>query len=333
MTRIDFRQQEDCRQLQFLRSSSTITPFAHAAGRPVLLDAGRGIENLQPSIREAAVTFFRDRDIAWWRMQQGDDAASTGGPTRHALSSQVACVNLLLPLREDPVALRALLRAIDPEVERVLPIRYSQGGRSFESFVELEWTGQPTLEGSGQRGRFATSADALILAETRDGRRRAYLLEWKYVEQYAAGRCLGAGREGAVRRRRYRPLFDRVFLGGDEAFEALLFDPFYQFMRLCLLAERMRAHRELGADDAVLVLVRPRENEALRRRITSPALARVAGERPAIERAFRTHLREPAMFRWVSPGELVTAVTQERPASEWSSYLQSRYGLAPKEGS
>lgn len=237
-------------------------------------------------------------------------------------------MNLLLPLREDPAALCALLRAVDPEVERVLPIRYSQGGRSFESFVELEWTGQPTLEGTGQRGRFATSADALLLAEIRDGRRRAYLLEWKYVEQYAAGKYLGAGRKGAVRRRRYRPLFDRVFLGGSDAFESLLFDPFYQLMRLCLLADRMRVRRELGADDAVVVLVRPRENEALRRRITSPALARHAGERPAIERAFRALLREPAMFRWISPGELVSAVSVQCPdSSEWSGYLRARYGL------
>ena len=40
------------------------------------------------------------------------------------------------------------------------------------------------LEGGTTRGAQNTSVDAFLIAETITGRRRAYLLEWKYVEQY-----------------------------------------------------------------------------------------------------------------------------------------------------
>ena len=52
--------------------------------------------------------------------------------------------------------------------------------------------------------------------------------------------------------------------------DELLYDPFYQLMRLRLLADRMVRDRELGVSEAKVVVVVPRGNTVYRRRITSP---------------------------------------------------------------
>ena len=64
-------------------------------------------------------------------------------------------------------------------------------------------------------------------------------MEWKYVEEYSR-KDLGEGSRGATRRRRYARLYSESPAFNDKApFEAWLFDPFYQIMRLRLLADRM----------------------------------------------------------------------------------------------
>ncbi len=55
-------------------------------------------------------------------------------------------------------------------------------------------------EGGVTRGAQNTSVDALLVAETVSGYRRAYLIEWKYAEQYQSTRpaLKGDGRSGNV---------------------------------------------------------------------------------------------------------------------------------------
>lgn len=150
---------------------------------PHLLAAGCEMDNLNPSIRKQVIPFFADRKIQWWRSPKTGDDAQQDIPTRNLLSSQIACLNFLLPLADQEAALTAFLRAIDPEVKRVVPISYEQNGRSFKSNLEFEWTGfTGNIEGTAQsRGANATSVDAFLLAELKDGSTRAYLIEWKYT--------------------------------------------------------------------------------------------------------------------------------------------------------
>ena len=94
-------------------------------------------------------------------------------------SSQIACVNFLLPLIEVPEALPAMLRAVDDDVTGIMPIE----DRHTRSPVELEWIGlRHALEGPTvtTRGVNSTNVDAFMIARTLSGR-RAYLMEWKYV--------------------------------------------------------------------------------------------------------------------------------------------------------
>ena len=124
-------------------------------------------------------------------------------------SSQVACVNFLLPLIEIPGALLAALRGIDSDVCGIVDIQH-QGNVSP---VEFEWIGLGRLWGWRREnpGARTTSIDAFVVAETETGRKRAYLLEWKYVEQYFSSKperaYKGIGQAGETRRQRYSPWF------------------------------------------------------------------------------------------------------------------------------
>ena len=100
------------RQAHFRDTSPTISeqgrsPWDDQGRRHgYLLAVGHEDENLYPSLRGAsgARRFFKWRGIRW----HGSD-----GPTRNMVSSQIACVNFLLPLADIPGAVAAAVRAID----------------------------------------------------------------------------------------------------------------------------------------------------------------------------------------------------------------------------
>ena len=87
-----------------------------------LLAQGCEIGSLYPGIRGEgdAVAFFRDRGIQWWKNARSGDDKDIGSPTRNMASSQIACVNFLLPLARIPGALTAALRAIDGDVVEIV---------------------------------------------------------------------------------------------------------------------------------------------------------------------------------------------------------------------
>ena len=149
-----------------------------------LLALGCEEENLFPTLRgdNGACRYFAERNIKWWQARVSGDASDGKRPTRNMASSQIACVNFLLPLVDIPGALTAVLQAIDEDVTGVVEIVHE----GTSSPVELEWIGlDHALEGPSvkTRGANSTSVDAFMVAETPTGR-RAYLMEWKYVEEY-----------------------------------------------------------------------------------------------------------------------------------------------------
>ena len=251
---------------------------------PHLLALGYEEENLHSGIRGhgGAVHFFGRRNIKWWKSSRSGGDTTVDGPTRNMASSQVACVNFLLPLAGIPEALSAALQAMDSDVRGVVDIHHE----GHSSPVEFEWLGIPrSLEGGSTRGAQNTSVDAFVVAETVSGRRRAYLLEWKYVEQYQSTRpdFKGEGRSGDTRRLRYAEPFRAPSSSfNPEAAPELddfLYEPFYQIMRQRLLADRMVQQRELDVYEARVVVVVPEDNRSYRavrsgRTVTSPLLAR-----------------------------------------------------------
>ena len=333
------------RQARFRQDSATISDDAKhptddkGMRNSHLLALGHEEENLFPGIRGGeAIDFFRQRNIKWWRNPRSGDDTDIDGPTRNMASSQVACVNFLLPLAGISGALVAALCALDDDVRVVVDIAHDRRVTP----VEFEWLGLPhSLEGGGTRGTQNTSVDAFLVAETASGRRRAYLMEWKYVEQYLRTRpeFKGTGKAGDTRRRRYADAYRAPFSSFNHEtapdLDDFLYEPFYQIMRQRLLADRMVRTGELDVDEARVVIVAPEDNRAYRlisdgRAVTSPPLARRFPQLGTVDEVMRACLKDPdSQFRMVSPSLLLEGVVRSLPEETevWACYWRERYGV------
>ena len=328
-----FREVEYRRQAAFRRGSGTVSASGRsptddvARGYPYMLALGLEDENLYPWLRGAggARRFFGQRNVKWWR-HCGFDDPLTDGPTRNMVSSQIACVNFLLPLRCTADGLLALLAAIDNDVTGIVSIEDPIAGTS--STIEFEWVGLGhALEGEAYmtRGEFATSIDAFIVAETRVGR-RAYLLEWKYTESYGKN-DKGRGRKGRTRRHRYaKPYAASPAFRDGIPLEAWLHEPFYQIMRQRLLADRMVVNEELGVSEAKVVLVIPEGNVAYRSDITSPVLQGQFPNLVTVEGVTRAAMNFPDRDFGVVSQKVLADAARAWAGSQWSRYQQERYG-------
>lgn len=321
-------------QTRFLANSPTFTEYARSrrgSNHPHVLPLGCEAETLYPPIRTTALDFFVDRRIKWWKAPLSGDDVRAPGPTRNLVSSQVACVNFLLPLASIPDALVAMLRAIDSDVVEVVPMEYAlPNGQLTSSLVELEWVGLTgSLEGAAAtRGAHVTSADALIVGRTTQDQHRAYLFEWKNAECYSLDDFRGAGKPGQTRRDRYSALYlaaDSPF-SGDVPIDELLYEPFYQLMRLGLLGAKMISDGEFDVSEARVVVACPTANSEYRARITSPGLRGRSAK--SVEDAMRIVARHPEMFRVVDPRALAAAVgtVDHARVKDWLAYNSARYG-------
>jgi len=304
---------------------------------PHLLAVGSEMENLFPALRgpDGALAFFRERGIKWWKStRSGDRSAKDGfdGPTRNLASSQVGCVNALLPLNSIPGALTAFLRCIDEDVEDVVAI-IDQDGRS--SYVEFEWVGwdRPLEGGPMTRGANQTSIDAFMVARIPQGH-RAYVLEWKYTEEYLNPEDKGQGSSGNTRRTRYQHLFQQPgsSFNRTATLENYFFEPFYQIMRLLLLADRMRSERvtpDLPVDGAKVIVVCPAANYEYRRVVKSTPLGRLFPTLYAVEDVVRATLNDETSFSVVAPEEIIGKLRKSElrvDLQEWLDYHATRYG-------
>jgi hypothetical protein len=301
---------------------------------PHLLAIGHEHENLIPELRGAdgATAFFRSRGIKWWRNGRSGDQPGDG-PTRNLASSQVACVNFLLPLARRPDALLAMMQEIDESVLSIEPIPDPQG--AAPSLVEFEWVGwnEPLEGGRVSRGAMQTSADAVVLGRTSTGL-RAFVFEWKYCEEYLSPEDLGGGSSGDTRRRRYtsRYLAPDSSFRGDVPLDEFLFEPFYQLMRLRLLAdviERSGLSPDTQVADARVVVVCPDANADYRRAVRTTPLARRFPALSSVEDVMRATLRNPDDLAVASSEALVGALRASEQAvsvATWLSYHHERYG-------
>jgi hypothetical protein len=132
--------------------------------------------NLLPEARSAAITRFEKLGIRW---HDGTPA----GPSNHLRSSQVQCVNALMPFVHDADGLQTLFAPV-LDIDQVLPF----GDRDApDDLVVFEWIGLHDYlhEGNGKprtRGANATSTDGAIRYRTPDGSIEIALVEWKYTE-------------------------------------------------------------------------------------------------------------------------------------------------------
>ncbi len=308
-----------------------------ARRNPHLVAHGHELENLYPSIRgpDGAMRFFRDRGIKWWtNARSGDRKVGVDyvGPTRNLASSQVCCVNFLLPLAAIPGALTAFLRCIDDDVIDAEAIADPAGHRAL---VEFEWVGwdRPLEGGRITRGANQTSIDALLVASVPGGR-RAYLIEWKYCEAYLHPSDKGIGSSGDTRRGRYSALFAAPSSSFNQIapLDEFLFEPFYQLMRMHLLRDRVLAKGvspDTPVDEARVVVVCPEANADYRRAVSSTPLSRRFPQLATVEEIVRATLRDPSVFETVGQETIVDRLRAGPLAPQlraWLAYHRVRYG-------
>lgn len=271
-------------------------------------------------IRDAASRYFAEKGITWHQH------------ANHALSSQVSCLNFLMPPAERPDILARLVReALGGDLPIMLPVETGPDGRDW--FVGFEWIGakdylnEANQAGTRTRGANATSADAVLRFE-RDNRIETLLIEWKYTESYGAP-IPPAG--NPTRRKRYADLaFAPVGpIRSDVGLELtdFFFEPFYQFLRQQMLAKRMEQAGEAGAEYVRVLHIAPRANIALQR-ITSPALRDKANGEANAFKLFRSLLAEPDRFVSRATEDLFKPLLLEpNDAAGWAAYLKERYAF------
>ena len=180
------------------------------------------MNNLYAPIRHKALEYFANNNISWW-----------GGfwPTNHTLSSQIACLNHLFPIRHDKDAVLAVARNINQNVADVLIIssdNANPGYIQFEAVSEIdhlnEMKGQPP-----SRGSHCTSIDALILAKLTSADKLLMVIEWKYTESYGNENKAG-GEKGEERKSRYTDLIKKSNQLSANTHDVYYYEPFYQLM-------------------------------------------------------------------------------------------------------
>lgn len=291
-------------------------------------------ENLYQGIRDSAITYFLIRGIPW------HDGLKAGHlPSNHLCCSQSCCVNFLFPMVKRSDLVKSVFSLYYPEIAEVLPIVEDKpltGGTS--PFFAFEWTGNPDgdylNEGKRKgrkptRGANFTSADFVIRFREKDGRIHIVLGEWKYTEEYGRSNK-GSGAQGDVRRKTYTQFFKKkggVFSANedlDRLYDGLFYEPFYQLMRLQLLAQEMEVNKEMGADTVSVLHISPEANVGFRKNVTSAYLKSRFPGTGVLE--IWKELVSPDRFKSISTEDLINRIVGTPAADqEWVIYLKKRY--------
>lgn len=284
-------------------------------GDDVRLQPDHAAENLWAPIQESALASFAVEPVIQWHQH-----------ANHGLSSQVCCVNFLMPMADRPdVLARWIGHVLDIDPPEMLPVEQRAGQNCYVAF---EWIGdvdhlnEGNAKGVRKRGANATASDAAVKFRATDSRIHLLLIEWKYTEEYRNHR-LSEDKRG-TRTRRYRDIaFEprgpiRSDLGlrlGD-----FFHEPFYQLLRQQMLAWHIERDEKSGVDRARVLHLSPAGNRALHQ-VTAPALERLGDD--AFE-VFKSVLVDP--FAFVSRStEEAFAPLPEWAGVSWYEWLRDRY--------
>ena len=269
---------------------------------PYIIEDGQEVMNLYPSIREAAIEYFRKNGIGWWKSR---DAINV--PTGHMLSSQISCVNHLFPFmkEEETPALLLVLNSIQHKYHftRIIPNPLDRTDCNGNVCFEFVWKNRSLLgERTEKRGAMCTSIDAVIYAETANHKRVLIPIEWKYVETYEHKRAP----QVSIDRYPSRIHSNSNIPIWKEAYE---YDPLYELVRQTLLVENIiwSSDTVLPVDDYLHINVIPNGNSELRKDISSYAQG----------------LKDVSKFIVIDPKELMFPIKDTH--SDLYNYLDARY--------
>ena len=309
----DFVAQERERQAAFFAARQP--GEAGFEGSAYRLPPENRLSNLNPAIRDLAARYFDDNAIAWHQH------------AAHGLSSQVCCLNFLMPLATRPDMLARLVQsALGGDLPEMLEVEKGPDGEAW--FVGFEWVGSENYlnewppTGKPKRGANVTSADA-VLRFRQSGKVETLLVEWKYTETYGSPPHAKSEPE---RLRRYQAIAFTPFgpIRSDAGLKPteLFWEPFYQLFRQQMLAARMQAAHEAEYGRVRVLHIAPAANQRLKR-VTSPTLRKLGDNAFDV---FRQLLVEPDSFVSRSTESLFAPLIDDAPGDDpWAAYLRERY--------
>lgn len=302
---------------------------------PFVLEQKNTFTNLYDPIRTQALSYFEDNKIDWWAGKK---------PTGHLLSSQIACVNHLMALRKDPVAVLSLINGVCNHFKEVLPLPCD----SDESYIAFEAVSKVDHlnEDGPTRGSNCTSVDALIYAVDNNGEKWIIPIEWKYTESYDDCNSADKSNEGItykketnpkkkpkgkIRLDRYSDLIrnskqlrsvpkfvDRADY--DLQGSIYFYEPFYQLMRQTLWAEQMIEHKadeDIKADHYLHIHIIPSADSDLLDKKYRPA------KNNNMEESWRACIIDQSKYVIFDPKDFLSPIQSTHPKL-WE-YLCTRY--------
>jgi hypothetical protein len=271
--------------------------------------------NLDAAIRSKAEAFFAAEPKIQWH-----------GHANHGLSSQMCCVNFLMPLADKPDLLAKWVSYnLGIEEPQMLVIEPNRAGQDW--YITFEWIGsrdylnEADSKGNRARGANATAADAAVKFQTQDGKIHLLLIEWKYTESY------GGPLFGDPTGKRVKRYSDIIFAPAgpirgnlDLNLADFFWEPFYQLLRQQILAWRIENDPESGVDRVCVLHISPTANLALHK-VTSPVLRRFGDD---AFKVFRSLLADPEAFVGITI-EDAFAPLASWPEATWFDALRERY--------
>lgn len=229
--------------------------------------------NLYPHIIDEISLYFALNQITFHHLE-GDTDVGFCIPSGHTLSSQIACLNHLYPLRYDKEAVLTIAQQIHPDIVDVYQIetdRFLPGYISFEVVSDFDHLNEIKDGQKLTRGTMCTSLDAMIYGRLKTNQRIIIPIEWKFTEHYHDGdKDYSLGTKGKERLRRYSDLLtasEQLSLKREDYGNSVyFFEPFYQLMRQTLWAEQMIAHsaeETVKVEDFIHAHVVPSDNKEL----------------------------------------------------------------------
>lgn len=264
--------------------------------------------NLFLESKDDIKNYFKNNHIDWWG----------GKLPNHTLSSQVACVNHLFPIREDKDAVLSLVKEIDSDIKDILLIhsdKYMPAYIQFEAVSDYD----NLNEKYSTRGSNCTSVDALVYGVRENEEKVLFLIEWKYTETYG-NTDKAKGNDGITRKERYTALIEQSQQLKNESQDVYYFEPFYQLMRQTLWAEQIinNQNREtLKANDYIHIHVIPSENTSLLNK-SYPSSGK------NMEETWRSSLNDQSKYVVVSPKDFIKSIDKDKYRL-LLEYLDRRY--------
>jgi hypothetical protein len=299
--------------------------------RSFCLADGYSAENLHESIRDEAITYFKERHIPWHEGFSDGEGNKKTLPSNHLCCSPCMCVNCLAPMMRDRQLLAKVFKPFLQEISEVLPFTADQTlSDGSQPYLSFEFVGEKIhfeLEKAWpQRGTNCTSLDFSFLFRRSDGRRQLVLGEWKYTEEYRSLKLPKKDKINQTQWNTYKEEFEIWKSRQPDLpdYEHFFVEPFYQLMRQTLLAQKMEREKELDADIVVHVHVSPKANREFADTFTSPIMAKYGS---IVTEAWK-NLAPNSKFISINSEDLLAVIDNAAKGSHrpWADWLIKRYG-------